>query len=77
MLAASALSCDMANYTKDVEAFMRVTSRKGLKHKPMNTLEVMLLDHEQRERQIKALEGIEDTLRLRVGCSLLLSFLCF
>ena len=77
MLAASALSGDVANYTKDVEAFMRVTSRKGLKHKPMNTLEVMLLDHEQRERQIKALEGIEDALRLQVGCSLLLSFLRF
>ena len=67
----------MANYTKDVKAFMWVTSRKGLKHKPMNTLEVMLLDHEQRERQIKALEGIEDALRLQVGCSLLLSFLRF
>ena len=77
MLAASVLSGDVANYTKDVEAFMRVTSRKGLKHKPMNTLEVMLLDHEQRERQIKVLEGIKDALRLRVGCSLLLSFLRF
>ena len=77
MPAASALSCDVANYTKDVEAFMQVTSQKGLKHKPMNTLEVMLLDHEQRERQIKALKGIEDALRLRVGCSLLLSFLRF
>ena len=45
----------------------------GLKHKPKTVVEVMLLQHEQRERQIKALEGIEDVLRLQVCCSSFLS----
>ena len=59
---------DVANYTKDVEAFLRCSKRKGLKHKPANLVEVLLLHYEQRERQIKALEGIEDVLRHRVSC---------
>ena len=32
-------------------------------------MEVMLLDHEQRERQLKAIEGIKDVLHLQVSCS--------
>ena len=62
----------VARYTRDVEAFLRVSARKGLKHKPATIVEVMLLRYEQNERQIRALEGIEDALRLRVRCSLLL-----
>ena len=62
----------VASYTRDVEAFLRVSARKGLKHKPATIVEVMLLWYEQNEHQIRALEGIEDALRLRVRCSLLL-----
>jgi hypothetical protein len=61
-------------YTKDVKAFLRRSQRKGLKHKPATVVEVMLLEYDQRERQIKALEGIEDALRIGV-ISLLCSFL--
>ena len=56
------------NYTKDVEAFLRCSRRKGLKHRAANLVEVMLLHYEQQERQIKVLEGIEDVLRHRVSC---------
>jgi hypothetical protein len=66
----------VASYTRDVEAFLRVSARKGLKHKPATIVEVMLLRYEQNERQIQALEGIEDALRLRVRCSLLLVCMC-
>lgn len=55
-------------YTRDVEAFLRRSQRKGLKHKPATVIEAMSLEYEQRERQIKALEGIEDVLRIRVSC---------
>ena len=41
----------------------------GLAHKPRTVVEVMLLDHEQREHQLKAIEDIEDVLRLQVSCS--------
>ena len=67
------LSTRVLNYTREVEAFLRCSRRMGLKHKPKTMVEVMLLQHEQRERQIKALEGIEDVLRLRVCCSSFLS----
>jgi hypothetical protein len=43
----------------------------GLKHKPKTVVEVMLLQYDQKERQIKALEGIEDVLQLRVCCPFL------
>lgn len=69
-----ALSERVVRYTKDVEAFLRCSQRMGLKHRPKTVVEVMLLDHEQRERQIRAIEGIEDVLRRLVGCSSL-SFL--
>lgn len=58
----------MATYARDVAAFLRRARRKGLKHKPSNVVEVMLLDHEQRERQIDTLQGIEDALRVLVSC---------
>lgn len=67
------LSARVLNYTREVEAFLRCSRRMGLKHKPKTVVEMMLLQHEQRERQIKALEGIEDVLRLRVCCSSFLS----
>lgn len=67
-LAQVKLAGDVAAYTRDVEAFLRVSRRRGLKHKPSTVVEVLLLHHEQRERQIRALEGIEDVLRLRVSC---------
>jgi hypothetical protein len=67
------LSARVLNYTREVAAFLRCSRRMGLKHKPKTMVEVMLLQHEQRERQIKALEGIEDVLRLRVCCSSFLS----
>ena len=67
------LSARVLSYTREVEAFLRCSRRMGLKHKPKTVVEVMLLQHEQRERQIKALEGIEDVLRLQVCCSSFLS----
>jgi hypothetical protein len=59
---------DVANYTKDVEAFLCCSKCKGLKHRPANLVEVMLLHYEQQERQIKAPEGIENVLRHQVSC---------
>jgi hypothetical protein len=70
-LSEEGLAVAVGRYAKDVEAFLRISKRKGLKHKPATVVEVMLLQYEQNERQIKALEGIEDALRVRVGCSLL------
>ena len=32
-------------------------------------MEAMLFDHEQREHQLKAIEGIEDVFHLQVSCS--------
>ena len=58
----------MATYTRDVAVFLRRAQRKGLKYKPSNVLEVMLLDHEQWERQIDTFQGIEDALRVLVSC---------
>jgi hypothetical protein len=63
------LASDVSRYTRDVEAFLRVSNRKGLKHKPATQVEVLLLQNEQRERQIRVLEGIEDVLRFSVSCS--------
>ena len=57
----------MGTYTKDFEAFLHRSQCKGLKHKPATVVEVMLLEYDQRERQIKALEGIEDALRAGVS----------
>ena len=71
------LSARALSYTREVEAFLRCSRRMGLKHKPKTVVEMMLLQHEQRERQIKALEGIEDVLRLRVCCSSFLSLQFF
>jgi hypothetical protein len=65
----AALSAQVLNYTRDVEAFLRTSKRMGLTHKPRTVVEVMLLNHEQRECQLKAIEGIEDVLRLQVSCS--------
>ena len=58
------LSARVLNYTREVEAFLRRTRRMGLKHKPKTVIEVILLQYDQKERQIKALEGIEDVVRL-------------
>ena len=58
----------MATYARNVAVFLRRARRKGLKHKPSNVVKVMLLDHEQRERQIDTLQGIEDVLRVLVSC---------
>jgi len=69
LLDEAALSARVLNYTRDVEAFLRSSKRMGLTHKPRTIVEVMLLDHEQREHQLKAIEGIEDVLCLRVSCS--------
>ena len=69
LLDEAALSPRVLNYTRDVEAFLRTSKRMGLTHKPRTIVEVMLLDHEQQERQLKAIEGIEDVLRLQVSCS--------
>ena len=33
------------SYTRDVEAFLHVSPRKGLKHKPATIVEVMLLQY--------------------------------
>ena len=63
------LSARVLSYTREVEAFLRCSRRMGLKHKPKTMVKMMLLQHEQRECQIKALEGIEDILRLRICCS--------
>lgn len=71
------LANDVSQYTKDVEAFLRISSRKGLKHKPTTQVEVMLLQYEQQERQIRALEGIEDMLRVRVSCCSSFGLICF
>ena len=67
------LSAWVLNYTREVEAFLRCSRRMGLKHKPKTMVEVIPLQHEQRECQIKALKGIEDILRLQVCCSSFLS----
>lgn len=69
------MAAAVGRYSKDVEAFLRCSKRMGLKHRPRTVVEVMLLDHEQRGRQIKALEGIEDVLRLQVGCPFFFFFL--
>jgi hypothetical protein len=58
----------VTTYTRDVEAFLRRSQRKGLKHKPTTVVEAMSLEYKQRERQIKVLEGIEDVLRMWVSC---------
>ena len=63
------MASDVSRYTRDVEAFLRVSNRKGLKHKPAMQVEVLLLQNEQRERQIRVLEGIEDVLHFSVSCS--------
>ena len=57
----------VSTYTKDVKAFLHRLQHKRLKHKPATVVEVMLLEYDQRERQIKALEGIEDALRAGVS----------
>ena len=57
----------MGTYTKDIKVFLRQSQRKGLKHKPATIVEVILLEYDQRERQIKALEDIENALRTRVS----------
>jgi hypothetical protein len=57
----------VGTYTKDIKVFLRQSQRKGLKHKPATIVEVILLEYDQRERQIKALEGIENALRARVS----------
>ena len=41
------LAAVVASYTRDVEVFLRVSGRKGLKHKPVTVVEVMLLQYEQ------------------------------
>jgi hypothetical protein len=46
------LASDVSHYTRDIEAFLCVSNRKSLKYKPVTQVEVMLLQHEQRERQI-------------------------
>jgi hypothetical protein len=61
------LSADVANYTRDVEAFQRVSKRMGLKHRPSTVVEMMGLQHDQMERLIRVLEGIEDVKRFQVG----------
>jgi hypothetical protein len=63
------LASDVSCYTRDVEAFLCVSNRKGLKHKPATQVEVMLLQYKQWERQIQVLEGIEDVLRFSVSHS--------
>jgi transcriptional/translational regulatory protein YebC/TACO1 len=60
---------DVATYTRDVEAYRRVSQRKGLKHKPATVVEMMGLQHDQMERLIRVLEGLEDVARFHVSCS--------
>ena len=69
LLDKAALSVRVLNYTQDVEAFLRSLKQMDLTHKPRTVVEVMLLDHEQRERGLKTIEGIEDVLRLQVSWS--------
>jgi hypothetical protein len=64
LLDKAALSAWILNYTQDVKAFLRSSKRMGLTHKLRTIVEVMLLDHEQWEHQLKAIEGIEDVLYL-------------
>ena len=63
------MASDISQYIRDVEAFLRISNRKGLKHKPATQVEVLLLQNEQQERQIRVLEGIEDVLHFLVSCS--------
>jgi hypothetical protein len=69
LLYKAALSAWVLNYTQDIEAFLHSSKRIGLTNKSRTVVEVMLLDHKQQERQLKAIEGIEDVLRLQVSFS--------
>jgi hypothetical protein len=71
------LTRDVMRYAKDVAAYLCVSRRKKLTHKPATVVEVILLQHDQQERQIHALEGIEDMLRVRVSCCSSFGLVCF
>jgi hypothetical protein len=37
------LATDVSRYTRNVEAFLRISNRKDLKHRPVTQVEVLLL----------------------------------
>jgi hypothetical protein len=72
LLDETSLAAMVVSYTKDIEVFLYISRKKELKYKLATVVEVILLQYEQNECQIQALEGIKDILQMCVGCFLFL-----
>lgn len=61
------LAASVEQYTRDVEAHVRVANKKGFKHKPKTAVEVGLLIASQLQTLNTTMQGIYDIVRSNVS----------